>query len=80
LSNYLGDTAATAIQTTLTIVVNLIIAYVVVLQFFKILKGIENKNSADGAERTQAMATIKNAIIVIVLVTTVGAVGFNALL
>jgi hypothetical protein len=26
------------------------------------------------------MATIKNAIIVIVLVTTVGAVGFNALL
>jgi hypothetical protein len=50
------------------------------MQFFRILKGIESKNSADAGERASAMATIKNAILVIVLITVIGVGGFNALL
>jgi ABC-type sugar transport system permease subunit len=76
----MGEAAATAVVSTIAVVVNLLIVYIVIMQFFKIMKGIENKNSADGGERAQAMTQIKNAIIVVVLVVVVGGVGFNALL
>ncbi|GMO14731.1 MAG: hypothetical protein Ta2E_07070 [Mycoplasmoidaceae bacterium] len=80
MNEYVGADAATAIQYVLTVIVNLMVIYVVVMQFFKVLKGIENKNSSDPGERAAAMNQIKNAIVVIILVVLIGAVGFNALL
>jgi hypothetical protein len=58
----------------------MIMAYVIVMQFFRILKGVEAKNSADAGERANAMSTIKNGILVIVLIGVVGVGGLNALL
>jgi sensor histidine kinase regulating citrate/malate metabolism len=64
----------------LTIIINLLVAYIIVMQIFRIMKGVENKNSADSGEKAQATATIKNGIIVIVLTSLIGAVGFNMFL
>jgi len=80
LQKMIGDDGATAIWTTITIVINAIVVYVVVLSVFRLLKAIERKNSEDPKERAEAVTSIKNTIIVIVLIVLLGAVGFNVVL
>jgi hypothetical protein len=57
-----------------------VVIYILVIQIFRLLNNISNRNAEDPKQRQEARENIKGSVFVILMTVLIGGIGFTALI